>query len=136
MKKRRRFRNLIFCSVILILGMSIFKAADDYRSILIQRWNITLSSQSVELYEKSNPATTEAQGLQYHIFEYQSKDSLKSSFSWTYQKNTSLEKSITTVLKSLNIPTRYYPNFEHTYGYIIKSKSNHSKIYMIYSKDS
>lgn len=83
-----------------------------------------------EIYHTDSGASFHGDGQRYSIFEYKSLDEINSLLEWKH-KNDNIKPFIMSILRKLEVPKEYYPDFNDDFSYYYEVQEDKSEIYII-----
>lgn len=128
----------IIAVVIVAIPVGMYIAGNYYFTnarIYEETWNINLPRNVQEEYSKKTDTSFHGDGISYTVFQY---DDSASHFtnSLTKEKNTDMEKDVSTILLALSVEKKNSPDFSHSYLWSHQGKEDGSKLYIIYDLDT
>lgn len=135
LKKKNCYAKLVsvvavITIIMIISSIIITKEHNRYYHIINMNWKLDLPRNYEEVYYKDDGPSFNGDGERYSIFKYKNLDEITDAIEWE-NKNSSMEIDIVSVLRKLEVPEEYYPNFKNKFKYYYYKSEDNSKIYMI-----
>lgn len=120
----------IITVIMLISSVIITKEQNLYYHAINMNWNLNLPRNYEEIYYKDSGPSFNGDGEGYSIFKYENLEEVNYLIDWQ-DKNNSIEINMISILRKLEVPEEYYPNYNSNFKYYYYMKEDNSKIYMI-----
>ena len=120
----------IITVIMLISSVIITKEQNLYYHAINMNWNLNLPRNYEEIYYKDSGPSFNGDGERYSIFKYENLEEVNYLIDWQ-DKNNSIEINMISILRKLEVPEEYYPNYNSNFKYYYYMKEDNSKIYMI-----
>lgn len=120
----------IITVIMLISSVIITKEQNLYYHDINMNWNLNLPRNYEEIYYKDSGPSFNGDGERYSIFKYENLEEVNYLIDWQ-DKNNSIEINMISILRKLEVPEEYYPNYNSNFKYYYYMKEDNSKIYMI-----
>ena len=120
----------IITVIMLISSVIITKEQNLYYHAINMNWNLNLPRNYGEIYYKDSGPSFNGDGERYSIFKYENLEEVNYLIDWQ-DKNNSIEINMISILRKLEVPEEYYPNYNSNFKYYYYMKEDNSKIYMI-----
>ncbi|MBX9138401.1 MULTISPECIES: hypothetical protein [unclassified Clostridium] len=135
LKKKNCYGRLIrragvIVVIMIISSVIITKEHNRYHHIINSNWELNLPTNYEEIYYKDSGPSFNGDGERYSIFQYENLDEINNLIEWQ-EKNSSIEINMISVLRRLEVPEEYYPDFKTNFKYYYSIKEDNSKIHMI-----
>lgn len=135
LKKKNCYGRLIRIAgvivvIMIISSVIITKEHNRYYHIINSNWELNLPRNYEEIYYKDSGPSFNGDGERYSIFQYENLDEINNSIEWQ-EKNSSIEINMISVLRKLEVPEKYYPDFKINFKCYHYEREDNSKIYII-----
>lgn len=120
----------IITVIMSISSVIITKEQNLYYHAINMNWNLNLPRNYEEIYYKDSGPSFNGDGERYSIFKYENLEEVNYLIDWQ-DKNNSIEINMISILRKLEVPEEYYPNYNSNFKYYYYMKEDNSKIYMI-----
>lgn len=120
----------IITVIMLISSVIITKEQNLYYHAINMNWNLNLPRNYEEIYYKDSGPSFNGDGERYSIFKYENLEEVNYLIDWQ-DKNNSIEINMISILRKLEVPEEYYPNYNSNFKYYYYMKEDNSTIYMI-----
>lgn len=143
MKKKKILVAIIGIVILLIIALiPIWNMIFSYSNVLEKNWGISIpfKSKYKEIYQKDSGASFHGDGIRYHIFSYEYEDYIDLMFAWdgTDNDNTiyhsSYSEAVSEWLKEIDVPKKYYPNYENC-SFKYKSQDDNSELIILWDSE-
>lgn len=135
LKKKNCYGRLL--SIISIIAMVmvlstgiIIKEEGRYYHTINKNWKIDLPREYKEIYYKDSGPSFLGDGERYSVFQYETLDEINSAIEWE-NKGDGIEIHAENILRSLEVPKEYYPNYYYDLKYYNNQEEDSSQIYII-----
>lgn len=143
MKKKKILVVIIGIVILLVIALiPIWKMMFSYSNVLEKNWGISIpfKSKYKEIYQKDSGASFHGDGIRYHIFSYEYEDYIDLMVAWdgTDNDNTifhsSCSEAVSEWLKEIDVPEKYYPNYENC-SFKYKSQDDNSELIILWDSE-
>ena len=124
---------IIILAIIILVCKNIFSS---YVFAIKMNWNINIPIQKKIIYKKESETSFRGEGQSYYILEYSNKKLKELEQKLSFDKNDEkIQKEIIKILEELEVPEKFYPNFNIKYKYLKKEEEPFSLIYILLLED-
>jgi len=143
MKKKKILVVIIGIVILLVIALiPVWNMMFSYSNVLEKNWGISIpfKSKYKEIYKKDSGASFHGDGIRYHIFSYEYEDYIDLMFAWdgTDNDNTifhsSYSEAVSEWLKEIDVPEKYYPNYENC-SFKYKSQDDNSELIILWDSE-
>ena len=118
-------RKPILIFTLLLAAVLVSLSSCSYSAVLMANWSISLPNKAgcTEIYSADTGSSPHGDGKRYHIFSYESEDSIEEMFEWSSVEsemvyNASYSEAVEEWLGRIAVPGEYWPNIaECVYHY-------------------
>lgn len=119
--------------IIVVAGLGFYVVNQwRYAHVIEANWSIMLPTSYDEIYKIDSGQSFLGDGQRFHVFEVRNQSDVIDALAWTNGPNSTIEESVTTLIRALKVDSAYRPDFQIPYRYYTQTKTDHSTIYLVY----